>query len=160
MCELPDPAYRCRHCFEEVDEIGGLCLTCRKKRCLSVPRAYVFDPESPARLLGIEEEEAMAGFALLQWIQLEWPMPNAIVPMPDSIPIASAFARFLDLPLIQALSKQCEYQEERLEEDQIILLFDISNSLPNLQKAALSLSASFPKRVFLLSLLPDVDVDF
>ncbi len=157
LCEPPDPIYRCRHCFEEIDEESPLCKNCRQKRHLSVKRAYVFDPESPAHLLGLEETKALAGFAILQWIQLEWITPDAIVPMPDSKAIALDFAKFLDVPLVQALSKYHEYKEGRLEEDQILLLFDVSNSLPKLEKAALALMQSFPKKVYLLSLLPYVD---
>lgn len=96
----------------------------------------------------------MAGFAFLQWIQLEWPDPDAIIPMPDSIPIAAAFASLLNVPLIQALTRTHEYYEDRLEEDQILLLFDISNSIPQLEKAAQSLFSSLPKKVFLISLFP------
>lgn len=96
----------------------------------------------------------MAGFALFQWIQLDWPMPTAIIPMPDknSIEIGMAFAHLLNVPFIRALQKDYSYKEERLEEDEILLLFNVLNGVENLQKGALALSAAFPKRIYLLSL--------
>jgi hypothetical protein len=119
-------------------------------------RAYVFDPESPARFLGIEAIDAMASFAYLQWIQLEWPLPDAIIPMPDadSLAIGRALAQLLNVPFIRALRYDGEYKEDRLEEDQILLLFDVSNSMERLQRSAFAISEAFPKRIYLLSLLP------
>jgi hypothetical protein len=153
---LPDPVERCRHCFEELDGKGNLCLQCRKEKWLPIVRAYVFDPESPAHFLGTEALDAMAGFALIQWIQLEWPLPDGIVPMPDadSIAIGGALARQLNVPFIRALNSDWSYKEDRLEEDQELLLFDVSNSIEKLKKAAYALGEAFPKRVYLLSLLP------
>ena len=156
QCSLPDPIERCRHCFEELDGRGNLCAQCRKNRILPIERAYVFDPESPARYLGTEAIDAMASFAFLQWIQLEWPLPDALIPMPDadSIAIGSALAHLLDIPFLRALRSDCEYKEDRLEEDEILLLFDVSNSIERLQKGAVALSEAFPKRIYLLSLIP------
>lgn len=160
LCESPDPIGRCAHCFKELDEKEELCKRCHEEKLIPFPRAYVFDPESPAQLLGIEKVEAMAGFALLQWIQLDWPDPDAIIPMPDSKPIAFAFAQLLGVPFVQALKFTCEYREDRLEEKQTLLLFDVSNQIADLQKAVRSLTESSPKIVYILSLLPYVDPDF
>ncbi len=157
LCELPDPITRCRHCFDEVTEKEKLCKTCRTERQLPVQRAYVFDPESPARLLDLDAVEAMAGFAILQFIQLDWLVPNAVIPMPNSIRIASHFAKDLSLPFVQGLSHSYEYRKDRLEENQVLLLFDVSNPLMNLEKAARSLAIAFPKKIYLLSLFPYVD---
>ena len=156
LCKLPDPAGRCRHCFEELDRRGDLCAQCRQERLLPIARAYVFDPESPAFRLGCEAAAATASFALVQWIQLEWPTPAAIIPMPDtdSKAIGKAFAMLLDLPFAKALRRGCEYVEDRLEEDAELLLFDVSNSIEDLRKAAYALSEAFPKRIYLLSLYP------
>lgn len=156
LCELPDPVERCRNCFEELDQRGNLCQQCRYKPVLPLVRATVFDSESPARLLGLDSFNAMAGFALAQWIQLEWPMPDAIIPMPDSnsISLGRAFASLIDRPFVRALNSVCEYQEDRLEEEGELLLIDISNSIDALRKAAIALSVSFPKRIYLLTLFP------
>lgn len=157
LCTPPDPATRCRHCFKEIDEESKLCRNCRWKKSLPIPRAYVFDPESPARHLGLEASDALAGFAILQWIQLDWPMPDVIVPMSDAKAIAFDFAKLLDLPFVQALSKECEYLDEKLEDNQIVLLFDVSSSFSQLEKAVSALKNSFPSKIYLLSLMPYVD---
>ena len=122
-------------------------------------RAYVFDPESPARYLGLEPSEPLAGFALYQWIQLEWPDPDYVIPMPDShsIAIAKAFTFMLDLPFVPAIGGTFKLKEDRLEEDRVLLVIDVSNSIDYLQKATLALAESFPKRIFILSLLPYVN---
>jgi hypothetical protein len=103
----------------------------------------------------------MAGFAFLQWVRLEWDQPFAIIPMPDkdSRAIGKSLADLMNVPFVRALDAHCRYKEGRLEEDQPLLLFDVSNSVSDLKKAALSLAESFPKRVYLLSLLPYVDFD-
>jgi hypothetical protein len=107
----------------------------------------------------VERVEAMASFAVLQWIQLEWPMPDAIVPMPDeaSLSIGSFFAEILNVIFVRALGKFHEYVEDRLEDQQILLVIDVSNSLEDLQKSALELSNSFPKKIYALSLFPYAD---
>jgi hypothetical protein len=156
LCALPDPVERCRNCFEELDQRGNLCQQCRQDPLLPAVRATVFDSESPARLLGLDSCNAMAGFTVLQWIQLEWPLPDAIISMPDpdSLSLGRAFATLLDCPFVRALDSACAYREDRLEEEQELLLIDVSNPLPVLQKAALSLCQSSPKRIYLLTLFP------
>ncbi len=154
LCTLPDPIERCRHCFKELDRSSALCSQCLNRPLLLVARAHVFDAESPAFVLGREHTYAMAGFAVALWTQLDWPVPDVIVPMPDkdSIAIGRAFAELLDLPFVRALQFNCEYKEDRLEEEKIQLLFDVLNPIEKLQKSSLSLSESFPKRIYLLSL--------
>lgn len=154
LCALPDPVGRCRHCFEELDQRGNLCTTCRKEPHLSAVRAYVFDPESPAFRLGSEAIEAMAGFAYLQWVELEWPHPDAVIPMPGDEAIAQQLAEWIEAPCIKALGMGCEYREDLLEEEGELLLFDRSNPSPLLEKATLALAEAFPERVRLLSLFP------
>jgi hypothetical protein len=151
---------RCTYCFTELEEKEELCKECREEQQIPALRAFVFDPESPAHFLGFEKVEAMAGFALWQWVQLDWFEPDVIVPMPDSKRIAFAFAKLLDAPFVQALNFAHEYYEDRLEDSQTILLFDVSNPIPSLQKAARSLSQASPKIIYLLSLFADVNRDF
>lgn len=154
LCSLPDPIFRCRHCFVELENDDFLCSSCKKDKLLPIPRAFVFDPESPAKFLGTEDHEALASFAFLQWIQLEWDLPDAIIPMSDSSEIALAFAKIIDRPFIKALTSLHTYKNERLEEDQILLLFDVSSEMDALQKSARALAESFPKSIYLLSLFP------
>lgn len=152
LSELPDPALRCRHCFEELYSNGDLCSQCRKNPILSAVRAAVFDPNAPARFLGLEPPEGLASFAIYQWIQLEWPLPDAVIPMPDSVSIAKVFADTIQCPFIRALKGNCEYRVDCLEEEGILLLIDRGNPIEKIQKAIISLSESFPKRIYLLTL--------
>lgn len=154
LCSLPDPVERCRHCFDELEGRGKLCAQCTKDKLLPVMRGYVFDPDSPARFLGKENVEALAGFAVAQWVQLEWPTPDVVVPMPDrdSIEIGYAFAILLGVPFAKALHSNGEYKEDRLEEDLEILLFELDNSIEELKIASHSLFLSEPKRIRLLSI--------
>lgn len=137
-----------------MDRRGGLCAQCLQKPFLPVIRAYVFDPASPAKILGLEAIDAMAGFAFVQWTQLEWDVPDAIIPMPDrdSVAIGKTFSRLMDLPFIRALESDFTYKEDRLEEEQTLLIFDVANRRERLLQASLALSESFPKITYLLSL--------
>ena len=156
LCLLPDPVERCRHCFEELDRKENLCSQCRKEKILPAIRAYVFDPESPAHHLALEPPDGMASFALIQWVALDWPLPDAVIPMPDrdSVEIGRMFAFLLNIPFMKALRANCDYKEDRLEEGKELLLFDVSHPVETLQKATLALSEAFPKRIYLLSLVP------
>lgn len=105
--------------------------------------------------------QAWASFAYLQWIQLEWETPFAVIPMidQDSMKIGKEFASLMEAPFIRAFDSRGRYKEARLEEEKTLLLFDVSNSVEDLSQAVFSLSESFPKRIYLLSLLPYVAFD-
>jgi len=154
LCELPDPVTKCRHCFEELDKRGTLCSRCRDKPLFTAIRATVFDRESPAHFLGLDAVDAMASFAFLQWVQLEWPIPFAIIPMPEAADLAKSLSKLIDCPFVPALKWGTQYLENSLEEDRELLLIDISSPIELLQKAIDALSESFPKRIYLLTLFP------
>lgn len=152
LCEMPDPATRCRHCFDDLDSRGTLCSQCRQKPKLSAVRAAVFNAESPAPSLGVEAVNAMASFAYLQWVQLEWSKPDAVIPIMGAKPLAKAFASLCTAPFVPALNSHCHYLEDCLDEEMSLLLIDISSPFELLQKATQSLSESFPKRIYILSI--------
>src|SRR6185369_2122546 len=106
-----------------------------------------------------EADFAMAGFAIVQWIQLDWPMPDVVIPMPDrhSMLIGSAFAQILNVPFAKALRWNLDYREDRLEEDLVCLMFDAKSSLADLKKGSRELLRAFPKRIYILSLGSYVD---
>lgn len=152
---MPDPATRCRHCFDDLDSRGTLCSQCRQKPKLSAVRAAVFDAESPAPSLGLEAVNAMASFAYLQWVQLEWPKPDAVIPIMGGMgakPLTKAFSSLCAAPFVPALNSHGHYLEDCLDEEMNLLLIDISSPFEVLQKATQSLSESFPKRIYLLSI--------
>ncbi len=157
LCAPPDPAERCRHCFGDLDQRGEICARCRRDPLLPFPRAYVFDERAPAKKLGFDAVEALAGFAYNQWLRLDWAMPDAVVPMPDgdSEVLAKALAALLEKPRMKALrgaGERIELREEVLSEGQELLVIDVSNPIHRLQKATSVLSESFPKRIYVLTL--------
>ena len=146
----PDPVGRCRHCFQEIDEKNALCDQCKRQPHLYSARAYVFDWGAPVWHLRRDADAAMAGFALLQWVQLEWPWPDLVIPMPDSASkaIGSFLADFLERPLVAA--SRVHHHPEDLQ----FLLIDAGNPLSSLKKVETLLLEAFPKRIHLLSLSP------
>lgn len=154
-CAPPDPVDRCRHCFEEKEGKGNLCRVCKRAPALPIARAYVFEKDAP--ILRLQEEKSWACFALYQWVQLDWPVPDVIVPMPgrESIALARAFASFLPCPVVQAIRSDFSCKLDWLEENQVILILDVGHSVEYLKKAISSLSETFPKRMFLLTLWDD-----
>lgn len=158
LCSLPDPFGRCRGCFEEIDPKYDLCKTCRFHPSPSI-RAYVFDPESPACYLGLDAPDAMASFAYIQWLQLEWPLPTVLIAMPDrdSIAVGKELAHLLAVPFVRAFSWEGIYKKDRLEEGETLLIFDVASDAESIQEALISIQEAFPKKIYQLSLLPYVD---
>lgn len=101
--------------------------------------------------------EALAGFAYYQWLRLEWPDPDAIIPLPDrdSISVALAFSDLLERPFCNALyptGDTFDLDDERVPEKGELLLFDATNPIEKIEQAVLSVAECFPKRIFVLSL--------
>jgi hypothetical protein len=122
---LPDPLNRCRHCFEELSAKTDLCPDCKGPKALSpYKRAYVFDRFSPAALLPKELHQGLAAFAYLLWIQLEWPDPIALIPMPDPLSQAVALhlAVLLHCPVSRLIRADFSLQEAVLGKEGDLLL--------------------------------------
>ncbi len=157
LCELPDPAERCRHCFEEIDEKSLLCKTCKKQPPLNYYRAHVF--ESGAPIGRLQEMDVFAWFAICQWIRLDWPFPDAIIPMPDSqsISFAKEFAKIVESPIVRAIRKGgFGWRREILEDNQDLLVLEVGNTIESLRIGTSVLAESFPKSCHVLSLFHDV----
>lgn len=159
LCSLPDAEGRCRHCFSEIDGDYKICRICRDSPLLAFPSAFVFESTQPALRLckGREEDpDSLAAFALLQWERLEWPFPDAIVPLPEAKSFARSFASWLDRPCLSA---------ERLDEDAILLLLGKCVSLKEIHEASERICEAFPKKVYVLTLFHvhstvDSDLEF
>ncbi len=157
-CSLPDPAGRCRHCFEEMEE--EICQRCRNKAALPFPAAFVFEATPAALLLSSmvkENPEAMASFALVQWERLDWPIPDIILPLPKAKGLARGFASLLNCFFADALkdgSEGWECDTSFFQEDSSVLLISVGNSFDEIHQAFDAVSDAFPKRVFVLSLVP------
>ena len=156
MAHPLDPMQRCPHCFEEKED---LCERCAHKPKLPFERASVFEDTPVTRYLILQEgekAEGIAGFLFYQWIQLDWPTPDLIVPVPGIEHAAEAFSHFLDIPFANLLSKKmgewmCDLED--LLEEKTVLLLDLDSPLITLEEISLCIQETFPKRIFQLSLL-------
>lgn len=158
---LIDPESRCIHCFDSVSEKMALCMRCRKDPLLPFPRAAMFEKAAPiVSLLDEEAADAIAGFAYYQWLRLDAPEPDFVIPVRRN-KVAKKFAEFLDKPcpdVFQRISypisrKRYELKKNLIEEKANILLFDHDNEFEELKMACGAISEAFPKKVYLLSLL-------
>lgn len=119
---------RCRYCYQEGFQQGfqhGVCHTCRTKRFAFTGCAAVWElfgpPQTLIRTLKTGKQPALAkviaAYLVTQWHQLNWPMPDFIVPVPApwiqrifrstnaAFSIAEQVAKILDRPCLQPLQR-------------------------------------------------------
>ena len=158
LCSPPDPFDRCRHCFLELEGESSLCPQCQSEPHLIAPYACVFHSTDAARRLCLEKKErseAIAAFIMNQWIRLDWPTPQWVIPMPRAKALVKHFSSWLSVPYVDILSVcqgSWECAVEKVEEDQILLLIDLQSTFVELEKALDALIRAFPKRIYVLSL--------
>jgi hypothetical protein len=126
-----------------------MCKECKTNPRLSFSRAAVFEPSPPTFYLARKMPDLLPSFAVLQWIQLDWPLPDAVVPMRGAKGLALAFAEMIDRPFAPVLK-----DPEAVEEDQTLLLIDAHSGIEEADAAISLLAEAFPKKSFLLSLFP------
>lgn len=139
LLEILDPKERCRSCFQILQDEGASCLSC-KKNCHFIHFAAVYSYDSPAGALikhlkygGQEEYSSLiAAWMVVQLENLNYPWPDALVPVPQSFPrrlvrgynptaqLAYAMSQLMNVPVVQALSRNwaslpqaCKNAEER-----------------------------------------------
>lgn len=140
-----DPVEHCRHCFAPLpDWRYRVCPQCRASPRLRIARAFVFEREAP--LLAHCKPAQLAGFMAYQWVQLDWPIPDAIITLSDdaSIELGQAIAPLLCRPWI-AIAK---IEIPDLE----LLLIDAISPLDHIRKDVRDALEAFPKRILQLSL--------
>jgi hypothetical protein len=137
-----------------------ICRRCRKKASLPFPSAFVFELTPPVLHLCSriqEEPEALAAFALVQWERLDWPIPDIVMPLPKAEGVARAFASLLDCFFVDAVRHwrgKWDCKHSFLEEDALILLISVKNSVDDIGKSIEAICEAFPKKIFVLSLIP------
>ncbi len=122
-----DPKERCPYCFtaDFNGQIEKCCLTCRERSPLIDRMAAVFDYEGPAATLikqlkyGGQTYLAKGAGAYLtaQFLELGWPLPDLIIPMPmaplrriergynQSLFLAEVMASLLSCPVADILRR-------------------------------------------------------
>lgn len=150
LCAPPDPDERCSHCFEESE---GMCKQCKSNSRFPFRRAFAFHPTPPAFHLARTRPDLLASFFVLQWVRLDWPTPDVVVPMRGMKKIAKAFAEMIDRPFASVLKwRRCDFKA--IEENQVLLLLDNQSGGEKISRAVSLLGETFPKKGFLLSLFP------
>jgi competence protein ComFC len=92
LLTLLDSEERCRHCFSSTSEGRRVCPRCIERRHFFKQTASAFEQMGPASSLLREFREAdrphlaesLAAFMALQLMHLNWPLPDLIVPVPQS----------------------------------------------------------------------------
>lgn len=124
LLEMIDPSDRCELCFEELSP-ESIC-----ERCMEFPLFYagvgsVFEYEGPPASLIKKIKYAnqsflakgAGGFLLAQWLNLGWPKPDVIIPVPQTFIrwfergynqselLAQELSKLMDVPLSQPLRR-------------------------------------------------------
>lgn len=93
LLEQIDARYRCSICFSELEESAGTkCRDCRKGSSPLKSTAAVFDYHGPAATLvkkikyggDCHFAEGAAAFIATQFVDLGWPMPDLLIPVPST----------------------------------------------------------------------------
>ena len=140
-----NPIQRCPFCFSsDFDpQLQKCCDVCMQKPPSVRKMASVFDYEGPASTLIKKLKyggqpylaEGAGAYLAAQFVQLDWPMPDCIVPMPmpalrkvergynQSLLLAKSLAAFLDCPVYDLLRRRSgEYSQAGLNHEQRMLL--------------------------------------
>lgn len=152
LLQIIDPKTRCPYCFSfEFDPENQFCCTpCRQKPQLLHRIAAVFDYEGPATTLIKQMKyggqphlaEGAGAFLAAQFVELNWPMPDFVIPMPmaslrkiergynQSELLAEVFARFIDRPMLDILKRKGgEFSQAGLNHQQRLQLSSDAFSL-------------------------------
>lgn len=124
--EFLDPAYHCQYCFSYLDSpVNPVCYDCRKLPSFLFRVGSVFEHQGPAATLVQKLKygslphlaEGAAAFMAVQFHQLEWPLPDLIIPVPiswerkmergynQSVLLAEHLGEMLNRPVVHALGR-------------------------------------------------------
>lgn len=127
LFELLDPTLRCRYCFKEIEQVGAsVCHECSRGKSLFTKIASTCSYQGPSatmvRLMKYGNRpdlaETAAAYMALQWIDLGWPAPDWIIPVPSTWLrrydrgynqaelIARSLGKYLDIPVSTCLKRK------------------------------------------------------
>ncbi|MDF2576522.1 MAG: putative amidophosphoribosyltransferase [Chlamydiales bacterium] len=122
-----NPLSCCEYCFTELEDFSDLVkCSCRQELSVYCRKAAVFDYTGPASSLVKKFKysnkpylsQSLAGYMALQYLKLNWPTIDTIVPVPQSwlrrldrgynqsFLLAEQLGKILNVPVQQALIKQ------------------------------------------------------
>ncbi|CUI16067.1 putative amidophosphoribosyltransferase [Candidatus Protochlamydia naegleriophila] len=125
LLELIDPEGRCQTCFSVKEEMSHDCLICKRYPSLFLRKAAAFDYLGPPSILVRQLKYAnqpylakgMGAFLFAQFERLEWPLPDALVPVPlsfshwlqrgynQSLLLAEELGKLMNIPVWNALKR-------------------------------------------------------
>lgn len=127
LLELLNPEERCPHCFSQDFLINGKhCSLCKKQTRFLSRQAAVFEYLGPAatliKRLKYGQQPYLAkgagAFMLAQWSELNWQLPDALVPVPISFThwlergynqselLAQAMSELMQIPVWNVLGRK------------------------------------------------------
>lgn len=126
LLELIDPKERCRYCFDNLEGQTTICHRCGHGRSLFSAVGAAFDYSGPAasliRKLKYSNRPYLAegggAFLAAQFDRLNWPFPDAIIPVPlshmhllergynQSFLLAEQLSKFLQVPVWDVLKRK------------------------------------------------------
>lgn len=171
LLTLIDPQTRCRHCFDALENRGGLCRKCAHSPLLSAPHAYLFEPTHVASQLksnltkGSTHRLLIASLLVMQHHNLKWPLPDRIAMIPNAKKhkamqeISEEFARMLGLSFSDEFrlywsapfTWSIQRKKDDLLENQTVILLDFDSPATALRQALSELWPAFPKKIYILS---------
>lgn len=133
LLELIDPSFLCPRCFSsDYSKILRKCGSCQKKRSHLTAFASVFSYEGPSSTLIKKLKygnmpylaESLGAFLTTQYLNLNWPNPDYIVPVPKAFLksiirgynqaelISNAFGSLTNIPVVQPLKRKNEGHQQ------------------------------------------------
>ena len=172
LLELIRPEHRCPICFQ-VLKIHHSCD-------YSIQKSMTFDILSPAatllyylkkkHCLGLAP--SLAGFMVLQLIQLRWPLPEVVIPLPQAFSqwmgkqdapntlLAQALALICHAKMSDGLrfrlDKTCYWKAEEIADKHVLFIDDGSVGQKHLRRSIACIRQGFPKTLKLLSFLTPI----
>ncbi len=149
--ELIDPKERCPYCFSsDYDPEKRVCYPCFMEKPSFKRCAAAFDYQGPAASLVLKMKYAnqpwlakgTGAYMAVQWIRLEWPMPDFIVPVPltlvhtisrgynQSLLLAQSMSHIIKCPILPILRRRLlDYSQAGMTKNQRLKLAENAFSL-------------------------------
>jgi ComF family protein len=142
--ELINPLERCPYCFSaDFDAERRICYPCFMEAPSFKRSAAVFDYQGPAATLVLKMKYAhqsyladgAGAYLAMQFMQLDWPMPDLIVPVPltlvhrisrgynQSLLLAESLGKIINRPVQQILRRRSlDYSQAGMSKEQRLKL--------------------------------------
>ena len=175
---LIDAEERCIKCFAECQSFSGVCKQCQKRPASYLKLAACFDHYGPAAaLVHVLKDRPLLKMALSSWMALQieklnWPLPDLIIPFPQSFIsrfhegynrsqfLAEGLGELFKIPVQNLLSRKsspelenfCLKKSAQLSDLTILLVAESLYSRAAIDGCAKVIREGFPKAIYVLGL--------